>query len=420
MDGQNGGNEPITPVDSGSIDAPISPTPEYNNNTAPMPDAGAGFTPGGAIYSEPDLTVEKDAIPEAISEAPVDTATNTSTPAVTNNAERVASVFANTDATRNMMASATTQSTATGDIRLAPTPRKRMSKLPIIIGAGVIAVLAVVLVVLLLNRGGGNVTQAFTEYYDYAQEIFENGLEDADEDYDEDEEYVDEDEEDEDEDEEDEDSEDGEENEAVWLSNESIIELRKKFDVFKRALDANKSEKADSIREKATTLDQYLKTVEWMIATDETKAEMIELYNSDGEDAVRELLQGMVKDDQEDRDIMDILSERTAYYYAAYMEMYVASKQIGCIRESEVKNDNSETDDDEEDDEEDDIDDVDGDLIDYDCAVKHYKDGEDTIEEQYAKVADTYDLMMNRSSIEVMKQYILKLNNEIKAELEQA
>lgn len=166
MDGQDGGSEPINPPNP---QAGASPVPENSdgamadNNATMGTGVGAGgalASTGGPIFSDPSLTIEKDAIPEEISgvEREMDTPV---TAAVSGNAGRVAAAFASTDASRGAAmvpsgSNAMTQSTATGDIRLAPTPRKKMSKLPFIIGAGVLAIVVIVAVLLLMREGGGD------------------------------------------------------------------------------------------------------------------------------------------------------------------------------------------------------------------------------------------------------------------------
>lgn len=180
MDGQNGGNEPINPANpqTGAIPVPESGGAVANDGTAAGANMDAGDTSaptGGAIFSDPSLTIEKDAIPEEISEA--ETGMDAPVTAASDNAGRVAAAFASTDASQKAAmvpsgSNAMTQSTATGDIKLAPTPRKKISKLPFIIGGGVLAIAAIV-VVLLLTRGGGdnvisgNPKDTFDKYANY-------------------------------------------------------------------------------------------------------------------------------------------------------------------------------------------------------------------------------------------------------------
>ncbi len=73
MDGQDGGSEPINPPNP---QAGASPVPENSdgamadNNATMGTGVGAGgalASTGGPIFSDPSLTIEKDAIPEEIS-----------------------------------------------------------------------------------------------------------------------------------------------------------------------------------------------------------------------------------------------------------------------------------------------------------------------------------------------------------------
>lgn len=196
MDGQNGGNEPMNPANPQGAAPGMGPNaPEgagFGTDTANSagagsvpgiaPSSGAGMAnpastesgydasseaTGRAIFSNPDLTIEKDAIPEELGGAEAAPSGNDEN---TGNANRVAAAFASTDASKKALIpipnNNITQSTATGDIKLAPTPRRKRSKLPWIIGAGVVAVAAIIVIVVLMGGGGGTSTQtAFDSYY---------------------------------------------------------------------------------------------------------------------------------------------------------------------------------------------------------------------------------------------------------------
>lgn len=160
MDGQNGGNEPVNP---------------QNPERAGLPESNDTPVSGGAIFSDPNLTIEKDAIPEEfggadagdVADAPATTA------AASDDASRVAAAFASTDASQNKSlipsgANAVTQSTATGDIKLGKTPRRKRSKIPlIIIGIGVVAIIAIVVILLVAQKGevAGDPQSNFEAYY---------------------------------------------------------------------------------------------------------------------------------------------------------------------------------------------------------------------------------------------------------------
>lgn len=160
MDGQNGGNEPVNPQNPEGAGLP-------ENNDTPVS--------GGAIFSNPDLTIEKDAIPEKFSGADASDVADAPAPTVaaSGDASRVAAAFANTDASQNKSlvpsgANAVTQSTATGDIKLGKTPRRKRSKIPlIIIGIGVVAIIAIVVILLVTQKGGvaGDPQSNFEAYY---------------------------------------------------------------------------------------------------------------------------------------------------------------------------------------------------------------------------------------------------------------
>lgn len=93
----------------------------------------------GGIFSTPDLTIETQNIPANVGGAPV--IDETATPA-DSNSSRIASAFANTDATAQSQdvalamqnRSNSTSSTATGDIKLTPSAKPK-SKAPLIIVA---------------------------------------------------------------------------------------------------------------------------------------------------------------------------------------------------------------------------------------------------------------------------------------------
>ncbi len=160
MDGQNGGNEPVNP---------------QNPEGAGLPENNDTPASGGAIFSNPDLTIEKDAIPEKFSGADASDVADAPAPTATasGDASRVAAAFASTDASQNKSlvpsgANAVTQSTATGDIKLGKTPRRKRSKIPlIIIGIGVVAIIAIVVILLVTRKGGvaGNSQSNFEAYY---------------------------------------------------------------------------------------------------------------------------------------------------------------------------------------------------------------------------------------------------------------
>ena len=207
MDGQNGGNEPVnpqapegmagstnTPVDTGAMASDGAMSAENARATGTGAEAAGGAVAdtetaggnavGGAIFSDPNLTIEKDAIPEDVP---------ASTAGAAGNASRVAAAFASTDASQNAALApsgngAITQSTATGDIKLAKTPRKKMGKLPLIVGIGVVAIVAIV-VILLMTMGGGannNPRGDFETYYKLVvegpSEVVEETSDDEDED----------------------------------------------------------------------------------------------------------------------------------------------------------------------------------------------------------------------------------------------
>ena len=93
---------------------------------------------GGGIFSTPDLTIESGNIPANVGGTPV--MDETAATPISENSSRIASVFANTDATSQMQDvnvamqanSNSTTSTATGDIKLAPSANPK-SKAPLII-----------------------------------------------------------------------------------------------------------------------------------------------------------------------------------------------------------------------------------------------------------------------------------------------
>lgn len=105
------------------------------NGATPSADDGAS---GGGIFSTPDLTIESENIPANVGGAPVIDET-AGTPS-SDNSSRIASAFANTDATSQLQdvnaimqsRSNMTTSTATGDIKLAPSTKPK-SKAPLII-----------------------------------------------------------------------------------------------------------------------------------------------------------------------------------------------------------------------------------------------------------------------------------------------
>lgn len=160
MEGQNGGNEPTNPQNPGGANTPAPENGDIFNS-------GAGLG-GGGIYSNPDLTIDKDAIPEEVSNSPVNPPAG--------DAGRVAAAFANTDAsqkaamTPSIVGPTATQSTATGDIKLARGPRPKRSKAPfIIIGIGVVAIAVVAVVLMGVMRGeSGSYEQTKTAFLEYA------------------------------------------------------------------------------------------------------------------------------------------------------------------------------------------------------------------------------------------------------------
>lgn len=160
MDGQNGGNELVNP---------------QNPEGAGLPESNDTPASGGAIFSDPNLTIEKDAIPEEFSGADAGDVADApaTTAAASGDASRVAAAFASTDASQNKSlipsgANAVTQSTATGDIKLGKTPRRKRSKIPlIIIGIGVVAIITIVVILLVTQKGGvaGDPQSNFEAYY---------------------------------------------------------------------------------------------------------------------------------------------------------------------------------------------------------------------------------------------------------------
>lgn len=415
MDGQDGGSEPINPPNP---QAGASPVPENSdgamadNNATMGTGVGAGgalASTGGPIFSDPSLTIEKDAIPEEISgvEREMDTPV---TAVASGNAGRVAAAFASTDASRGAAmvpsgSNAMTQSTATGDIRLAPTPRKKMSKLPFIIGAGVLAIVVIVAALLLTRGGGGDTMQSFSDYYDYSQRLFGGVVDDVDIDNDEGEDWRSEEEQarvdqiednvepiDEGEDNTDE-TEEGSEGaeEEIELSSETIGELRRKFDIFKQDAESSRVARKDSIKQKIAALDQYILIAERAVAVEKAESTVIEAYTSGGEDGVRDYIKGMILDDQEDD--LYAISDAEADYYAAFIEMYIGNERIGCVRDGEV---------------------------DYDCVVDYYGGDDFQPNLQDSELTEIRDRMSSEASIGVIGQKILNLNAELKAELEQS
>lgn len=448
MDGQNGGNEPVNPSNNGV-------------GGAMLPD-DASLMGGGAIYSDPNLTIEKDAIPEAVNNAPsgaetgvvfvadpsndtINTASTANVASTANingtdnnvntvgagtmgdagNAGRVATAFANTDASKNAMmapgmatGSAITQSTATGDIKLSPTrrPMNGRSKLPLIIGGIVIAAMLIAVVTLLVMRGkgGGSVTETFNEYYDYSQKLFapadDEGETDNGDDWRSEEEleqirqqeaaeaendtseiFVEDEEDDGDyTDEENENAEgEGVEAEDPELSPETIVELRAKFDKFKQAADVSKSSKVNDIRGKIDTLDKYLGLMERAISIDKVSDEVLGTYVNHGEDATRELLNNMRLADQED--MLYTISDMQVDYYSDMVGVYVENERIGCAKDGE---------------------------IDPDCAARYYGDDGFQFNVADSDLAEMRTRITNPSTVNVISKEILALNQEIKTELE--
>lgn len=413
MDGQDGGSEPINPPNP---QAGASPVPENSdgamadNNATMGTGVGAGgalASTGGPIFSDPSLTIEKDAIPEEISgvEREMDTPV---TAAASGNAGRVAAAFASTDASRGAAmvpsgSNAMTQSTATGDIRLAPTPRKKMSKLPFIIGAGVLAIVVIVAVLLLMRGGGGDTMQSFSDYYDYSQRLFGSVVDDMNVDNDEGEDWRSEEEQarvdqiednaelsNEGEDDTDDETDENDE-EEIELSSETIGELRRKFDIFKQDAESSRVARRDSIKQKNAALDRYILIAERAVAVEKAESTVIEVYTSGGEDGVRDYIKGMILDDQEDD--LYAISDAEADYYAAFIEMYIGNERIGCVRDGEV---------------------------DYDCVVDYYGGDDFQPNLQDSELTEIRNRMSSEASIGVIGQKILNLNAELKAELEQS
>lgn len=107
-------------------------------NTSSASNIDASDASGG-IFSTPDLTIETENIPANVGGAPVIDET-----AADPNASRIASAFANTDAmsqSQDVAAAMQARSTATGDIKLAPSVKPK-SKAPLIIIALLAAVTA--------------------------------------------------------------------------------------------------------------------------------------------------------------------------------------------------------------------------------------------------------------------------------------
>lgn len=401
MDGQNGGNEPMNPFGNGAGNASVGgvqpetpnptndgadsnnvPTIEGTNNvpsdvSAPgdtalpssdgvaFPD-NAGSMEGGAIYSDPDLTISKDAI--------------------------VAPGVA--------MGSAITQSTATGDIKLTPTRRLggRGIKVPLIIGGIIIAIMIIVVVVLLLMRAGGsgNITQDFNEYYDYSQKLFTPREEDDREETEIAEDAIAEDIDDEADGDDDlaedgvDDEEEGEaETEDPELSPETIVELRAKFDKFKQSADASRSNKIENLRGKIDTLDKYLGLAERAVAVEKVERGVLETYINHGEDATRELLSNMQLADQEDR--LYAFANTQVNYYGDMVGMYIESERIGCAKEGE---------------------------IDTGCVARYYGDGGFKYNDEDSRLARIRNGITHPDTVGTIGREILTLNQEIKTELE--
>lgn len=117
-------------------------------------------SPRPGIFSTPDLTVDTEKLAQAV-------------PSADSNKSRIASVFANTDATRQAQQSTITSTPLEGDIVLNGTPKKR-SKVPIIIliAAILTAILVTVAVIVFSKTEQVDVYErvktAFLEYANFA------------------------------------------------------------------------------------------------------------------------------------------------------------------------------------------------------------------------------------------------------------
>lgn len=138
-----------------------------SGNVPQVQDPTAVSASQGGIFSTPDLTISAENLPPEVTNgasAPEVAAAHTAS-----NQSRIAAAFAKTDATAQQQSvedamqiipnSNLTSSSATGDIKLQPTPKKR-SKLPVILVAIVGIALAGVAVALQFLNGGSTTNVA--------------------------------------------------------------------------------------------------------------------------------------------------------------------------------------------------------------------------------------------------------------------
>ncbi len=138
-----------------------------SGNVPQIQDPTAVNASQGGIFSTPDLTISAENLPPEVTtgaSAPEVAAAHTAS-----NQSRIAAAFAKTDATVQQQSvedamqiipnSNLTTSSATGDIKLQPTPKKR-SKLPVILVAIIGIALAGVAVALQFLKGGSDTNVA--------------------------------------------------------------------------------------------------------------------------------------------------------------------------------------------------------------------------------------------------------------------
>lgn len=146
-----------------------------DNDKQKSAENNASARPG--IFSTPDLTVDSEKLAQ-------------SAPTADSNKSRIASVFANTDATRQAQQFTITSTPLEGDIVLNNAPKKR-SKLPILIVVGVIILLigAIIVYTVLSNSNSqkteneaGSITRKFDTFASYI--LFDGQNDDLSGDYD--------------------------------------------------------------------------------------------------------------------------------------------------------------------------------------------------------------------------------------------
>lgn len=251
-------------------------------------------SPRPGIFSTPDLTVDTEKLAQAV-------------PSADSNKSRIASVFANTDATRQAQQSTITSAPLEGDIVLNGAPKKR-SKVPIIVLAIAAALIIALIVIFSILKNTSapaspsiSAQEAFHEYY----ELVTRGPKDYDR-----------------------------ESTNEWflyaLQDEDLLDAQEKTEYVNELI-----QYVELANQKinVASYDKNLKAIVYTIMPEVFSAKLTELYSETGAQSALQFVEEIRSNEGEASSMLSALNWGFNQYAMAQIQIYDFYESYGCIKD---------------------------------------------------------------------------------------